>query len=482
MTQRRDFLRFLGAAAAMGSPLAALACRISPPPSVATPSEPPPIPHGDPWKDVPAILSRIVPPTFPARDFDITQFGAVAGQTSDSTDAIRRAIVACNAAGGGRVVVPPGGYLTGPIHLESNVNLYVSKGAALIFNRDPSQYLPAVLTRFEGMDLMNYSPFIYALDKTNIAVTGEGRLDGQAGPQYWWPWAGSAAFGWTKGSPSATAARDRLATMSEQGVPVGQRVFGEGDYLRPMFIQPYRCRNILIENVTIVNSPMWEIHPVLCQNVTVRGVHIDSLGPNNDGCEPESCSDVLIERGVFNTGGDCIAIKSGRNADGRRLNVPSQNIVVRNCEMRDGHGGVTIGSEISGGCSNVFVSDCHMDSPRLDGVLRLENNAMRGGNLHDIYMRDVTAGELADSVLNIDFFYEEGTAGPYTPIARNVELLRVTSLKSQYGIYLRGFPNAPIVDVRVIDCRFADVADANVTEYVQQLDLTGTTINGIVAR
>jgi polygalacturonase len=251
---------------------------------------------------------------------------------------------------------------------------------------------------------------------------------------------GEHGFGWTAGAPNYNAARQRLLDMAERGVPVAQRVFGEGDFIRPNFIQPYRCKNILIDGVKIIGSPMWEIHPVLCQNVTVRGVTIDSHGPNNDGCNPESCRDVLIDRCVFDTGDDCIAIKSGRNADGRRINVPSENIIVRNCEMRDGHGGVTIGSEISGGCWNVFTHDCRMDSPKLDRALRLKNNAMRGGVLRDIYMRDVTVGQVADSVLSIDFFYEEGDKGSFTPVAHDIEMRRVTSKKSPYGLYLRGFP------------------------------------------
>ena len=307
---------------------------------------------------------------------------------------------------------PPGRFATGPIHLRSNVELHVSRDATLLFARDPRQYLPAVLTRFEGTELMNYSPFIYAYDQQNVAITGEGTLDGQADREHWWPWKGSADFGWTRGAPNYNASRQRLLEMAERREPVERRRFGEGDYLRPPFIQPYRCRNVLIESVSIMNSPMWEINPVLCENVTVRGVKISSGGPNNDGCNPESSRDVLIERCVFNTGDDCIAIKSGRNADGRRVNVPSQNIIVRNCEMRDGHGGVTIGSEISGGCWNVFAHDCRMDSPRLDNVLRIKNNAMRGGVVRDIYMRDVTVGQVANAVLSIDFTYEEGAKGP----------------------------------------------------------------------
>ena len=475
MTNRREFIRLAGVSAALASPLGAWACRGTGRTSAA------PTSRGG-WDLVPDILSRIVPPTFPDRDFDIVRYGAKSDRVADNTTAIRAAIDACAAAGGGRVVVPAGRFLTGPVHLKSRVNLHVARGATLAFSQDPKHYLPAVFTRFEGTELMNYSPFIYALDQQDIAITGEGTLDGQSDNTHWWPWKGSADFGWTTGAPNYNAARQRLLDMGERGVPVSQRVFGDGDYIRPNFIQPYRCRNILIEGVTIIGSPMWEIHPVLCQNVTVHGVTINSHGPNNDGCDPESCRDVLIDRCVFDTGDDCIAIKSGRNGDGRRINVPSENIVVRNCEMRDGHGGITIGSEISGGCWNVFTHDCRMDSPKLDRALRLKNNAMRGGVLRDIYMRDVTVGQVADSILSIDFFYEEGNKGSFTPVAHDIEMRRVTSKKSPYALYLRGFPSAPIENIRVIDCKFDNVAKGNVTEFVRGLDVTGTTINGVAAK
>ena len=256
------------------------------------------------------------------------------------------------------------------------------------------------------------------------------------------------------------------------------RRFGVESFLRPPFIQPYNCRNVLIEGVTIRNSPMWEINPVLCTNVTVRDVTIDSHGPNNDGCDPESSRDVLIERCRFNTGDDCIAIKSGRNADGRRINVPSENIIVRDCEMRDGHGGVTIGSEISGGVRHVYAERNKMDSPNLDRALRLKNNAMRGGVLEHIYMRDVTVGQLADAVLQVDFLYEEGANGNYPPVVRDVELLRVTSQKSTYALYLRGYDKATIDDIRVIDCTFDSVAKPDVVEHVTHLVERNVTVNG----
>jgi polygalacturonase len=235
---------------------------------------------------------------------------------------------------------------------------------------------------------------------------------------------------------------------------------------------------VLVEGVRIVNSPMWEIHPVLCENVTVRNVTIVSHGPNNDGCNPESSRDVLIEGCVFDTGDDCIAIKSGRNADGRRLRTPSENIIVRNCQMRDGHGGVTIGSEISGHCRHVYVHDCRMDSPQLDRALRFKNNALRGGTLEHVYMRDVAIGQVAESVLGIDFRYEEGANGPYRAIVRDVELRNVTSNASPYALYLRGIPGSTITGVRVVDCTFRNVAKPNVMESVDGVTFKNTTING----
>src|SRR5262249_4130848 len=249
----------------------------------------------DLWSGASAILARIKAPEFPARDVDVTAHGAIGDGAKDCTAAFRAAIDACRQAGGGRVVVPNGRFLAGPIRLRSNVNLHLSDGATIAFNQDPSLYLPVVLTRFEGVEPMNYSPFIYALDETNIALTGRGTLDGQADAQHWWAW-----------RTGQTPSRTKLTQMAADGVPPEQRVFGEGaSRLRPNFIQPYRCQNVLIEDVTIVNSPMWEVHPVLSRNVTVRGVKISSHGPNNDGCHPESCRDVLIEKCTFDTRDDC---------------------------------------------------------------------------------------------------------------------------------------------------------------------------------
>jgi polygalacturonase len=410
----------------------------------------------DPWDEARAILARIKEPTFPDRDFNVTRYGS-----------IQEAIAACSAAGGGRVVVPAGEFTTGALRLKSRVNLYLSAGSVVKFSTDAKAYLPVVFTRYEGTEFMNYSPFIYAFDEQDVAITGPGTLDGQADATHWWNWTRNMA-----------ASRRKLVDYGAAGTPVAERVFGDGSFMRPNFIQPYRCRNVFIEGITIKNSPMWEIHPVLCTNVIVRGVTIDSHGPNNDGCNPESCRDVLIERCSFDTGDDCIALKSGRNNDGRRVGVPVENVIVRDCTMKDGHGGVTIGSEISGGARNIFAERCRMDSPQLDRALRMKTNSVRGGVIERVFMRDVTIGQVREAVVAIDFNYEEGDAGQFTPIVRDIEVRNVTSQKSDYALLLRGYERTPVTNVRVVDCKFENVANPDGLEFVKDIEFRNVTRNG----
>jgi len=410
------------------------------------------------WDQVPVILQRIVPPTFPNHDFAITDDGAVGDGTTDCSTAITQAIETCAQAGGGRVIIPAGSFLTGPIHLKSGVNLHLDKDATLKFKTDPLAYLPAVFTRFEGIECYNYSPLIYTYGQENVAITGEGTLDGQATDRTWLAWKGG------KGAKAGTqtASRKRLDDMNNNDVPVDQRRFGTGDFMRPNFIQFNQCRNVLVEGVHIRRSPMWEIHPLLCTNVTVRGVDIMSHGANNDGCDPESCRDVLIENCIFDTGDDCIAIKSGRNDDGRRVGVPSVNLIIRNCTMRDGHAGTAIGSEISGSCSNVFVENCDMSSPHLVCALRLKSNAIRGGVEQNIFMRNVKVGQVADSVLQINFLYEEGAKGPYQPVAQNIVMENITVEHTPRVLNITGFPAAKITDIRIYNSTFKQVKKPDV--------------------
>jgi polygalacturonase len=461
MTTRRDFIKEL----LLSSAALAIAPRV--------------FAAADPWQTVfPSILERIKPPRFPKHTVYLNRFGAKPDGRTDCTAAFRAAIDQCSKAGGGKVVVPAGTYLTGAIHLKSNVNLEVSEGATIKFSTNPKDYLPVVFSRWEGVELFNYSPFIYAFEQRNIAITGKGTLDGQSNNEHWWPWNGRPQYGWQEGMSQQRPDRNALLAMAEKGVPVKERVFGEGHYLRPQFIQPYRCQNVLIDGVTILNSPMWEIHPVLCRNVIVQNVHINSHGPNNDGCDPESCSDVLIKGCSFDTGDDCIAIKSGRNADGRRLRAPTENIIVQDCVMKDGHGGITVGSEISGGVRNLFAENCKLDSPNLDHALRVKNNAMRGGLLEDLHFRKLEVGQVAHAVITIDFNYEEGAKGSFTPVVRNYTVDNLRSSKSKYALDVQGFPSAPIINLRLTNCTFDNVADGNIVKNVKDATLDDVKING----
>ncbi len=435
--------------------------------------------HGPSWSRVEVILQRITPPVFPARDFLVTDFGAVGDGQTDCTVALQTAIDQCHAAGGGRVVLPEGAFFSGAIQLKSNVELHLQKGAKLLFSRDPKKYLPVVYTRFEGVECMNYSPFVYAFGQVNVAITGEGTLDGQADTTVWWPWTGNPRYGWLPGKPNQEQDRERLFRMAEEGVPGEARVFGEGHYLRPNFVQFYRSKNILVQGVTIERSPMWVIHPVLCENVTIRGVKVVSHGPNNDGCNPESSRDVLITDCYFDTGDDCIAIKSGRNADGRRVGLPSENIVVRNCIMKDGHGGVVMGSETSGGCRNIYVENCVMDSPNLDRALRIKTNSMRGGVVENVFMRNVQVGVVKEAVVHIFYHYGEGDVGVHTPEVRNIYFANVTSKKSRYGLFVKAYERSPVRNLRLEHCSFEGVQSGNVLEYVEGLYLKDVKINGV---
>ena len=270
--------------------------------------------------------------------------------------------------------------------------------------------------------------------------------------------------------PAAKTAR-RCGKWARKTWPRKDRQFGAGHRLRPNFVQPYGCTNVLIEGVTFVNSPMWILNPVLCQNVTVRGVTVSSHGPNNDGCDPESCRDVLIENCTFDTGDDCIAIKSGRNADGRRIGVPSENIIVRGCTMKDGHGGVVLGSEMSGGIRNVFVEDCVMGSPNLERAIRLKSNSLRGGYLENLFVRNVQVGQVKEAVVRINLQYDKDR-GEHYPAVRNIHIENVTSTKSGRPFYFVGLEKAPNPKCRHRKLHiFKNAAQPSVFEHVDQVTL-----------
>jgi polygalacturonase len=416
----------------------------------------------DGWSDADRILADVRLPSFPDREFPITEYGAT---PDDATAGLAHAIRACHESGGGRVVVPPGVWHTGAIHLRSGVNLHVSEGATLSFSTDPAQYLPVVKTRYEGLEVYNYSPLIYANGCTDIAITGTGTLDGQAGWDNWWGW-------------FHTCDED-FGTLRQQaafGIPVTERVYGGGHHLRSSFIQPYECTNVLIEGVTIVRSPFWQVHPVLCRNVTVQDVVIDSQGPNNDGVDLESCRSAVIRGCTFDAGDDCIALKSGREADGLLVNVPTEDVLIEQCVMRVKYGAITLGSDLTGGIRNVFVRDCTIGGPSLYFGLYIKTNATRGGFAENVYLKDLTISNLTKEVVQCNFFRGEGDTGPLTPYVRNVELRGIKVERARNALMLRGYRRSPIEDFRLIDCSFT--VDAPSTVQHAALSFDDVTVNG----
>ncbi len=411
------------------------------------------------------IEQSIKAPSFPQKDFLITKYGAKTTNTAAKNQkAINKAIAACSKKGGGRVIVPAGTFLTGAITMLSHVNLVIEKDAVLKFAFEPDLY-PIVPTRWEGIDCHNLSPCIYAYKQTDIAVTGEGTIDGSGANDTWWPWNGHPRFGFKEGMISQRGgSRARLLKYAEDGVPMDQRIFTKEDALRPQLINFYLCENILMENLTLLNSPFWVIHPLLSKNITVRGMKIINDGPNGDGCDPESCDGVLIENCYFNTGDDCIAIKSGRNNDGRLWDKPSENIIIRNCEMKNGHGGVVIGSEISGGCRNVYAENNVMDSPELERVVRIKTNTCRGGVIENINARNIKVGVCKESVLKINLDYEpkEVCCRGFVPTVRNINIENITCEKSKYGVQIIALDSVcNVYDINVKNCHFNGVKDGN---------------------
>ena len=420
------------------------------------------------------IEQSIREPQFADKTYPITKFGARPElSAAKNQKAIQKAIDQCSKKGGGRVIVPAGSkFLTGAITLKSGVNLVVEEDAVLEFVFEPELY-PIVETSWEGLECFNLSPCVYAFKAKDIAITGKGIIDGGGSNDTWWPWNGNPRFGWKEGMISQRKeSRPRLLKNGEDGIPMynekgersPERVFGPQDGLRPQLVSFNKCEGILIEDVTLLRSPFWVIHPLHSTDITVRRVKMINDGPNGDGCDPECCDRVLIEDCFFNTGDDCIAIKSGRNRDGRERNMPSKNIIIRNCEMKNGHGGVVIGSEISGGCQNVFAHDCIMDSPELERVLRIKTNSCRGGIIENINMKDIKVGVCKESVLKINLDYEHNEVccrGNY-PTVRNVYMENVTSEKSKYGVQIIGLDEDTYVyDVKVKNCKFNGVQDGN---------------------
>jgi polygalacturonase len=416
------------------------------------------------WDAVPQILANIHAPRFPDREYNVVSFGAIADGKADSHKAFSAAIDKCNAEGGGHVVVPSGAYISnGPIHLKSNVNFVVSKGATIVFGTDPNFYLPVVLTRWESTELHNYSPLVYAYQATNIAITGEGTLDGSGN-----------IFTLNRWQKIQTHDVKMLRQMGNDGVPVCQRVFGPGHFLRPNFVQPFGCKNVLIEGIKLINSPFWTIDLPFCTNVIVRNVTIDSHNLNDDGCDPDSSVNVLIENCSFATCDDSIAIKSGRDQDGWRVGQPSENIIIRNCNFSSSDGAIAIGSEMSGGVRNVFIENCTL--AQMERALHIKSNLDRGGTVENVWIRNIKINS-CNNAIEIHNDYGGYRGNKYPATFRNFTFENITCQDTDLPIRIKGLPQTPITDVTLKDVTISHAKKPAEIEFINDLELKNVTVN-----
>jgi polygalacturonase len=415
-----------------------------------------------PWPAANDIVATTKLPVFPDRTFKVADYGAVADGKTDNTAAFAKAISAANAAGGGHVVVAGGTYVTGAIYLKSNVDLNLAAGATLKFSGDASKY-PTVLTRYEGIECMNRSPMIYAHGERNIAVTGSGVLD-----------AGGTSS-WNKGSDRAY-----LDGLVAQGVPPEKRVVpGSGHDMRSTFIEPYSCDTVLIQGVTLKNPMFWQIHPTLCRNVTVDGVSTDAstAHSNTDGCDPESCDHVVISNCTLGAHDDNIAIKSGRDADGRRINVPSQNIVIVNCTMNGNWGAVTCGSEITGGVRNVYAYQLKVVGAT-KFALYVKSNTLRGGFAQNINL-DSVSGTFDRDIAYVTMTYN-GQTGNYPPKFGPFTISNCTSTSVNGKAFdVSGLSGDHVSGFTVSDSAFKGVTDTtNTLSNIDGRKFVNVTVNG----
>jgi polygalacturonase len=379
--------------------------------------------------------------------YNVITFGASSDGRTMCTEAIHKAIDKAASHGGGTVYFPSGTYLTGPIHLQSHITLCLDAGATLRFSTNFDDYLPMVPSRWEGITVTNFSPLIYAYQAADVAIVGRGTLDGQG--QAWWDYL--HALRANKDQPRskwqeefARWNKDRIAEANYGPLNIG--------YLRPPFIQLYGCTNVLVDGVTIRNSPFWNVTPVFCEDVNVHGVTILSPAnsPNTDGINPDSCRNVHISDCLIDVGDDCITIKSGRDADGRRVGRPIENCTIVNCTLLHGHG-LSIGSEMSGGVKNIAIANCVFDGT--DRGIRIKSTRGRGGVVEDIRISNLVMRHIRDEALVLTTFYTKSAPEPVserTPIFRNIHFSGITGA-GRVACELTGLAEMPVENVTFSD-------------------------------
>jgi polygalacturonase len=412
------------------------------------------------------ICANIRPPIFPKTSYNILSYGAVADGQTDNKPILDKVINLCSTQGGGEVIVPKGKFwVAGPIVLKSHVNLHLEDSAAIIFAPDAKDYLPAVLSLWEGTELFNYSPLIYAYQCSDIAITGRGSFHG------------SASDNFATWRPQGSSEQNILRQMGIDGTPVYKRVFGDGFHLPPDMIQFFGCKNVLIDGVSIFDAPYWVIHPVLCNNVTVQHVTINSLNLNNDGCDPEASTNVLIQDCHFTVGDDGIAIKAGRDQDGWRIGQPTENVIVRHCTFRSKTNGLCIGSEMSAGVRHVYMYDVHIE--KCLSAIYFKSNLDRGGFIEDIHVHDIQCDSARSAFIRFENNYHGSRGGQHPTRFNHFIITHSTCTQSgEVGIYAVGVTDHPLMDIFIQDVVVRHTPVAQIVDQVEGLRYDHVAING----
>ncbi len=413
--------------------------------------------------------------------FDVRDYGAVADGKTKCTDAVRKAIAAARAHGGGTVLFGPGTYLTGPIRLESHITLHIDAGARVKFSDDFDDYLPMVRSRWEGTEVVSFSPLIYADHVEDVAIEGSGILDGQG--ERWWQFHRALRAEQKKTGRWNTDSRwqkEFAARNPSLELPDDDSRLKSG-FLRPPFVQILDSRRVSIRDVKLVSSPFWTINPVYCDNVTVRGVTIEnpSDAPNTDGIDPESCRNVHISDCLIDTGDDCITIKSGRDQQGRRINRPAENTTITNCTMLHGHGGVVIGSEMSGGVRNLVASNCVFDGT--DRGIRIKSARGRGGVVENVRMSNIVMRNIVEEAITVNLSYTSAPPEPVserTPHFRNIRINGVSGEADRAGT-LQGLPETLLEGVALVDIDLK-ARQGLIVRDARNISLTGVNVDTTV--
>ena len=428
------------------------------------------------------VVGLVIAVTAWSRTFNMKELGADPRGIESCTELINQTIEKASSEGGGTIYFPAGVYLTATIHMKSNITLYVESGAVLRFSDRFEDYLPFVKIRWEGTVMNTLSPLIYAHDAENLTITGRGTLNGNGFK--WWSWEKETRE-LIKKNGGKLPALNKLQRMWEEAnedleISDYYKPSLERRMFRPPFIQFYECNNVLIENVKIVNSPFWTVNPEFCDNVTIKGITINNVpSPNTDGINPESCRNVHISDCHISVGDDCITIKSGRDAQGRRLGVPCENITITNCIMLSGHGGVVIGSEMSGGVRKVTISNCIFDGT--DRGIRLKSTRGRGGVVEDIRVSNIVMRNIKQEAVVLNLKYSGMPAEPKserTPLFRNIHISGMTVTDVKTPVKIVGLEEAPISDIVLRDIHVQGAGEECVFEDCERITMEDVMVNG----